>query len=156
MKRHFGVAASLFLAAVVAILARPVYAPSLAEMSNKADLVVLASPIEQRTLPDQVEMPGVRLGNNAPIPALKVETKFEIQAVLRGKVDDPKVLVLLHYREVNPAPDAGNALALVDFKAKSGKVYLMFLRLDADGRYSAFNGQTDPAISIREVVRATP
>jgi hypothetical protein len=127
-------------------------------MSSKADLVVLATPIDQRTLPDQVEMPGVRRGND-PIPALAIETKFEIQAVLRGDVGDSKTLTLLHYREANPPPKdqpVVNGQALVDFKAKSGKVYLMFLHRDADGRYSAFNGQTDPALSIKEVVPATP
>jgi hypothetical protein len=147
----------VLLLIATAIRARPVYAPSLAEMSGKADLVVLATPIDQRTLPDRVEMPGVRRGHD-PIPALAVETKFEILAVLRGD-GDAKTLTLLHYREANPPPKDQpvlNGQALVDFKAKSGRVYLMFLRRDGDGRYSAFNGQTDPAVSIKEVVPATP
>jgi hypothetical protein len=161
MRRHFLqiiLAACAVFAMTIVTSARYVYFPSYAEMSSKADLIVLATPIQQQTLPDKVDVPGVRRGND-PIPAIKVETKFEIQAVLHGDPEDQKSLTLLHYREAKPLPKGqpqGNPLDLVDFKAKSGKVYLMFLRRDADGRYSAFNGQTDPAHSIKEVIAARP
>jgi hypothetical protein len=138
------------------ILARPVYAPSLDVMTAKADLVVIATPTDQRALPDKVNLPGVMRGND-PIPAIEVETTFAIQAVLHGQPADPKTFVFVHYREANPPKDPEpNAPALVDFTAKSGKVYLMFLHRDADGRYSAFNGQTDPAWSIKQLDPATP
>jgi hypothetical protein len=122
-------------------------------------MVVLAEPIDQRKLPTQVNLPGILQGND-PIPAIQVETTFSITAVLHGDAAEQKTFVLLHYREANPTPPKGPVLmsgpALVDFKAKSGKQYLMFLHRDDDGRYSAYVGQTDPAISIREVVPPTP
>jgi hypothetical protein len=152
------VIATLVLVFCGTALARPVNFPDYPEMTAKADLVVLAMPIDQRVLPDKATVPGILRGND-PIPAVEVETTFEIQAVLHGKIDkDKKTLVLLHYRETNPPPKDQPQIsppALIDFKAKSGKLYLMFLHQDADGRYSAFNGQTDPAWSIRDVDPAT-
>src|SRR4051794_78910 len=94
---------SMVVAVAVVSWARPVYFPSYAEMSSKADLVVLATPVDQRGLPDRATVPGVTRGND-PIAAIQVETTFELQAVLRGEVAEQKTLTLLHYREANPLP----------------------------------------------------
>jgi hypothetical protein len=45
---------------------------------------------------------------------------------------------------------------LVSFNQEDKKRYLMFLQKEADGRYIAVCGQTDPAYSIKELVDNYP
>ncbi len=58
-------------------------------------------------------------------------------------------------REEKTEPSRG-APELVAFDPDEKKQYLLFLKRESDGRYSAVVGQTDPADAVREVRRAEP
>ncbi len=143
----------LAISGIVA-LARPVWIPGYKEMTEKSDLVVIATPVARKELPGRTVMPGVQR-DNKPIPAVQIETTFHIAVVLRGQVPaGQEQFTLLHLLDADPPPGGGaNALELVDFQPNSGNEYLLFLKRLGDGRYEAMNGQTDPAISVKRLVR---
>ena len=87
----------------------------------------------------------------ALVPAVGLETSFEIQTVLKGKWALNR-LVLYHLREARPPPQpiVGGPL-LVSFDPKKKLRYLMFLKLDQSGRFVSVSGQTDPGIAIKEL-----
>jgi hypothetical protein len=74
-----------------------------------------------------------------------VETSFKVLTVLKGE-RDIKQLVLHHFALAS-AP-ASRGPSLVSFKPEDKKQFLMFLQKEADGRYVAVSGQTDPDSSI--------
>jgi len=73
---------------------------------------------------------------------------------IKGVCPTPS-LVLHHYQEAKPTPSFGPP-GLVAFEPKDKKRYLLFLQPEADGRYVAVSGQTDPDDSIKPIADNYP
>ena len=123
------------------------------QMVDRADLIVIAKVAEVRDTGVTTTIPNIRRGTEG-IAAVEMEGTFEISAVLKGKHDGAK-LVLVYLRETKPETARG-AAELVGFEAGDKREYLLFLKREADGRYSAVVGQTDPAEAVKEINRPVP
>ena len=133
--------------------ARPVQVFDYEKMTAKANLVVIATPVEIKILEEKGDLPGVRW-NNQPIRVLGLETTFEVSVCFKGKLPLTKKprIVLHHYRLKNPKlAEVPNAVQLLNFKPGDRSQYLMFLKREKDGRYAPFNGQTDPIYSVEKL-----
>jgi hypothetical protein len=120
-------------------------------MVEKADLIVIATPVARKELKTPAAIPGVRRGND-PILGVIINTSFTIKAVFKGQLPDKKkTVVFYHYREADPPKVQVNGLSLIDFTPNDGSHYLMFLKKRSDGTYEAMNGQTDPAWCIEKL-----
>jgi hypothetical protein len=132
--------------------ARPVRNWSYKELTAEADAVIIATPTENQDAKDPTVFPNMQRtgadGKSAPVPAVGVETKFEVQAVLKGE-KELKTFVFYHLRHPT-AENLPNGPMLVTFEPKERKRYLMFLKREGD-RYVAITGQLDPAIAVREL-----
>ncbi|MGV3721600.1 MAG: hypothetical protein ACO1SX_11880 [Actinomycetota bacterium] len=129
--------------------ARPVAFRNYDQLTREADLVVIASPTATRDTPERRDLPGI----SPAIPVIGVETTFQVAAMLKGEVnlgptDKSKPLTLHHYRLPDNSVISPNGPSLVVFNPKDRKQFLMFLKREADGRFSALSGQTDPELSI--------
>jgi len=159
-----GVFISVFALAVCSLAhARPVRTYTFDELFDKSDLAVIATPTTKTA--DTGEMTfftGVATlhpdGHSTEIPAAGVQTAFKVIRVLKGS-QDLKQFTLHHYRNAEP-PDPSlppNAVAVgpgpltvwFDPSDKSARydrgAFLMFLVAEADGRYSPYGDNTDPA-----------
>jgi len=133
--------------------ARPVQVFDYDKMTAKADLVVIATPIAIKRLEEKTNLPGVRW-DNQPIRVLGLETTFKISVCFKDKLPATKKprIVLHHYRLENPKlAEVPNAVQLLQFKPGDRSQYLMFLKREKDGRYTPFNGQTDPIYSVEKL-----
>ena len=134
-------------------IARPVKRFDYDRMTAQADLVVIASHIAVKRLEEKTNLPHVRWGNQ-PICVLGLETTFEVSVCFKGKLQATKKprIVLYHYRLENPRlAEVPNAVHLLQLKPGDRSQYLMFLKREKDGRYTPFNGQTDPVYSIEKL-----
>lgn len=148
--------AFLTLVSVAAVgEARPVRAWTYQELVKESDLVVIATPISSRDLNGEVEVPNVMqrdaAGTLKPVMAVGVETKFEVQVVLKGEKQDLKDFVVYYLREPDKQPAAPNGPMFATFNLKQPTRYLLFLKRDADGRYVSTTGQTDSAIGVKDL-----
>ena len=141
------------------VLGRLVNAPGHKEMSEQADLIVIATPTGNADLPGPTTLPNIvsvdNTGRRHEIPATRVETTFHAVALLKGKLaDNSTSFKLLHLKLANPV-DAGGESApqLIDFNPTDRAQYLMFLKLRTDGSFEPYNGQTDPVYSIEKLSR---
>jgi hypothetical protein len=113
-------------------------------LNEHATLIVIATPTTVAVTTERTNLLG-------DISVKGVETSFEVLTVLKG---DNKFMpcILHHFALVDPkdvkAQNAG--LKLVSFEPKDRKIYLLFLQQEADGRYVAVSGQTDPFWSVTE------
>jgi hypothetical protein len=125
-------------------------------LNTNATLVVVATPTnvsetsEVAALPDIVTVHSD--GTKEPVMGSGVETTFQILTVLKGE-STTKTLVLHHYKEVKKEGELGDygGPQLVSFEPKDKKRYLMYLQKEADGRYVAVSGQTDPVDAIKQI-----
>jgi hypothetical protein len=126
--------------------------------TDKADLVVVATPTAVAETSEVVALPNIVTvyddGRKEAVMGKGVETSFEVLSVLKGE-PGPRTFVLHHFKRAKPETDFGDPM-LVAFKPEEKKRYLMFLKKEADGRYAAVCGQTDPAYSIKELVDNFP
>ena len=129
-----------------------------AAQTDQATLVVIATPTAVNETSELVPLPDIvtvhKDGTKTDIMARGVETQFEILTVLKGE-HTTKTIVLHHFKEAKPQVGMNDPM-LVAFKPEYKKRYLMFLQKEADGRYVAVCGQTDPAYSIKELVDNFP
>lgn len=118
-------------------------------LNDQATLVVIATPTKVTETTELAALPNIvtsHNGTNENIMGNGVETSFDVLTVLKGE-GSTKTFVLHHFKLANPgAPPAGPLL--VSFELKDKKRFLMFLQREADGRYVAVSGQTDPMLSI--------
>jgi hypothetical protein len=125
--------------------------------NDKATIVVIATPTKIVETSELAALPNIATvhpdGTQEAVMGKGVETSFKVLTVLKGE-RDIKQLVLHHYALAS-AP-ASRGPDLVSFKPEDKKRFLMFLQKEADGRYVAVCGQTDPAYSIREIVGSYP
>lgn len=121
------------------------------QLTEGADLVVIATPTETKDT-DKTVFPDIgsvdAAGNVSPVPAVGIETKFKVLAVLKGDKNQ-KDFVLYHLKEVNK-PGRGSA-ATVSFNPKEQRRYLLFLKHEADGRFVSLTGQVDPVYGIKDL-----
>jgi hypothetical protein len=123
------------------------------QIADKSDLIVMAKVVEVRDTGVQTTIPNIARGN-VPIAAVEMEATFDVSAVLKGTHEKP-TLVLVYLRQAKHEASRGEP-ELLGFEAGDKREYLLFLKREADGRYSAVVGQTDPADAVREVSRPTP
>ena len=118
-------------------------------LNDKATLIVVATPTKVAETSELVALPDIETvytnGTHEAVMGKGVETSFKVMTVLKGG-RDIKQLVLHHYALAS-APGVGDPL-LVSFKPEGKKQFLMFLQKEADGRYVAVSGQTDPQFSV--------
>ena len=126
--------------------------------TDKAALVVIATPTTVAETSELVALPNIVTvhndGTKEDIMAKGVETTFDVLTVMKGE-RTTKTLVLHHFKLAKPQVGFNDPM-LVSFKPEDKKRYLMFLQKEADGRYIAVCGQTDPAYSIKELVDNYP
>jgi hypothetical protein len=129
--------------------ARPVAYWPYDKLTKEADMVIIATPVAVRDTGQKTAFPGIRR-DNRPVPAISIETTFSVLAVLKG-MEATKRIVLYHLRE-EPQPEISvNGPGVVSFDPKGKRRYLLFLRLESDGRFSAITGQTDPDGSVKDL-----
>jgi hypothetical protein len=118
--------------------ARIIESLSYPDLFDKADLVVIAKVISTQDTTERAQIIGL------PGQFVGLSTEFEIRVVMKGD-KNMKECVLHHYRLLNPKQriKAGPMLACFDPKQRTR--FLLFLRREADGRYSPVSGQVDPA-----------
>ncbi len=107
------------------------------QLSDKADLVVIAKPLATKDTPEATNP----LSYGYPLAGLS--TEFEISLVVKGD-KDMKKLVLHHYRLKEQDIPTVNGPSLVSFDPKQGSSFLLYLRREADGRFAPVSGQYDP------------
>ena len=123
-------------------------------LNDKATFVAIATPIKVTTTTERVALPNIRAGTNE-IFGTGIETSFEVLTVLKGD-RSVRTVVLHHYKLADTIEYSGAGPGLVSFDPKEGKVYLIFLQQEADGRYVAASGQTDPFWSVMEFTGQLP
>ena len=113
------------------------------DLYEQADLVIIAKPVSTQATTEKTTLPNI-----APdIHVVGLSTEVEISVVMKGDKNLKKA-TLHHYRLAdpdNPYVLPGVDPALVTFDPKQKTQFLMFLRLEKDGRYAPVSGQTDPA-----------
>jgi hypothetical protein len=155
MKIYFAVFLSLCF--VLESPARLLQVLNYDQQNDKATLVVIATPTAVAGTSELAALPNIETvyqdGRKEPVMGKGVETSFNVLTVLKGE-RSTKTFVLHHFALAgSPASRGPN---LVSFAPKDQKRFLMFLQKEADGRYVAVCGQTDPEFSIRELVGSYP
>ena len=131
-------------------------------MSERADLVVIATPTANSDLPGTTTVPNLvstsKDGTQRAIPATRVQTSFRPRAVLKGKLSNASGSIeVIHLKLVDPADGkARGAAQLIEFKPTDRAQYLMFLKANDDGTYEPCSGQVDPVYSIEKLQQMAP
>jgi hypothetical protein len=127
-------------------------------LNDKATLVVIATPTKVTATSELSALPNIvsvqNAGTNENVMGEGVETSFEVLTVLKGE-RSTKTLVLHHFMLAKPGVSF-NGPGLASFEPKDNKRFLMFLQREADGRYVAVSGQTDPQDAIKEIMERFP
>jgi hypothetical protein len=119
------------------------------ELFDKSDLIVIAHPASKTSdTRERTYFSGVAQmessGRQSRVPAIGVETTFDIIKILKGHADG-KQFVLHHFRE--PSLESLNGPITVSFDPSDPKRdgdVLLFLVREKDGRFAPYGGQTDP------------
>ena len=121
--------------------ARILYNWNYKSLYEQADLVIIGKPISSKDTAEKATLPNI-----APdVHVTGLSTEVEISVVMKGDKSLKKA-VLHHYRLSDPNACPNNGPVLVSFDPNQQTQFLMFLRLEKDGRYSPVSGQTDPAL----------
>lgn len=132
-----------------ATFARPVAYWPYDKLTKEADLIVIATPSKTEETGKKMDLPGIAR-DNKPVPGLGINTIFSVIAVLKGK-QSLRDFVLFHLREVEHQEISVNGPGLVSFDPNEKKRYLLFLKQEADGRFTSLCGQTDPAGAVKDL-----
>ena len=150
MKTYLTLLMSLFF--VFESQARLMQAWSYDMLNDKATLIVVAIPTKVVETSELAALPNIETvytnGTHEAVMGKGVETSFKVLTVLKGE-RDIKQLVLHHFALASTPASRGSEL--VSFKPEDKKQVLMFLQIEADGRYVAVSGQTDPLLSIVDI-----
>jgi hypothetical protein len=76
---------------------------------------------------------------------IAVSTEFETRVIMKGDKATNR-FVLHHYRLAKGDGPVVNGPNFVAFNSASHQCYLLFLKKEADGRYTPVTGQRDPAL----------
>jgi len=136
-------AAAYVLLLPLAVQGRIVRFHSYQERTDKADLVVIAKPLETRKTGAKRVFDGIHV--------FEALTEFELRVVFKGD-NQLRKIVLRHF--ILPS---GQTLIsppmLPAFDEKNPKSFVLFLKKDADGKYTPVFGQEDPmGIAIVELL----
>ena len=127
-------------------------------LNDQATLVVVATPTKVEETSESAALPNIATvhgdGSKEPVIGKGVETTFDVLTVFKGE-RSTKSFVLHHFKLAEPGLMI-NGPEMVAFEPKGKKRYLMFLKKEADGRYVAVSGQTDPQDAIKEIVQGYP
>lgn len=118
---------------------------------RESDLVVIAHPVTRTANTKEkafVDDFGYVQGKEERLPAIGVETTFEILMVMKGE-SSGKQLVLHHYREQpqpplppgTPVMPGGGPVTVFIKNPKTSGDFLLFLTKENDGRYAPTGGQ---------------
>lgn len=144
------IAVLLFFAATPAD-ARIVQTIRYQELFERSDLIVIARPMtktsdtNERTYFANDIVRIDRSGKQSRVPAVGVETDFQVIYVLKGSRTLER-FTLHHFREANAEPVERDGPALVSFDPSDPsrrREILLFLVRESDGRYAPYGGQTD-------------
>ena len=137
------VATCLILSNALSVSARPVRIWYPNELWEKADLVVMATADNSQ---DEYKVENSRADTWVP-----VLTKFNVEAVLKGKMEKKSVLdkvsvTVRHYRYHDKTSEITviDGPAFVEFNPEAKNQYLIFLAGKPDGTYEPLTGQYDP------------
>jgi hypothetical protein len=129
--------------------ARPIQGGTYDMLNDKATLIVIATPTKVVETSELAALPNITAvytnGTHEAVMGKGVETSFKVLTVLKGE-REIKQLVLHHFTLA--AAPANSGPLFVSFNPEDKKQFLMFLQKEADGRYVAVTGQTDPQVSI--------
>jgi len=113
-----------------------------AELMDKSDLVVIATPIGTRDLEETSSLG--RIGG----PFRGVETLFKVLDARKGKPPNDRI-ILHHYRIENWSPP--NGPMLINFTPNRTNPLILYLIGDGTNRYAPTAGQIDPGLSIKPI-----
>ena len=116
-----------------------------AELFEKSQLVVVATPIRSTETKGHLGHPEFQ-----EQPVIGVETKLAVTAVLKG-TSTIKTVVLYHFRADRIT--LPNAPTFISFNPNRKQAFRLFLVRQREGRYVPAAGQTDPALSVQEVTK---
>lgn len=126
--------------------ARPVQNWSDKDLTDHADLVVVAAPASSQ------DEPADR--SNAKSDSwVGVNTKFQVAAVLKGELKEGEV-TLLHHRYFGGDKTAVEIIdgpGFVKFDPAAGQKYMLYLKRLEDGRFEPVSGQYDPHFSVKVI-----
>ena len=139
---RFGLAVTAVVAVASLCEARPAAFWTYEKLTEAADLVVIATPTETSDK-EKTVLPFTK------IPAVGIETKFQVLVVLKGD-KKRKELVLYHLRQARPE-NIPNGPQLIALDVKGRRRYLLFLKREADGRFVSATGQMDAAVGVKDL-----
>jgi hypothetical protein len=133
--------------------ARPVLQLSYADMTDKADLVVIATPQSTQVLEERVNLFNTDMTGVETVFSNIVVLKESNAKSLKAEQAEPTAptLVLHHYRLTDDTKPIVNGPGLVSFDPQAKHQYLMFLKKTEDGRFEPVSGQLDPYFSIEQL-----
>jgi hypothetical protein len=131
----------LILTTVLLAQARLMRTWSYQQLYDQADLVAIARPTSSQETAEKATLPNI----SPDVHVVGLSTEFELSVVMKGEKSLKKV-TLHHYRLPDPKQFLDNGPNLASFNSKEHTRYLLFLHLEADGRYSPVSGQTDPTL----------
>lgn len=148
------------IASSVAAPARGVEDWSYQRLFQQSDLIVIAYPVTSEPTADRTK------DNPWKVELRGVNTRFRVEYVLKGKPDLLNVTVL-HYTSDMAIADGPTLVSFrtngLSYTIKTDKgttaavseggpsTYLLFLRQRGDGRFEPVSGQTDAALSVRQI-----
>jgi hypothetical protein len=139
MKKVF--ASFLILTTALLAQARLMRSWSYQELYDQADVVGIAKPVSTQETAEKATLPNI----SPDVHVVGLSTEFELSVVMKGDKSLKKA-TLHHYRLPDPKQLLDNGPNLASFDPKEHTRYLLFLHLEADGRYSPVSGQTDPTL----------
>jgi len=117
------------------------YAWTFDELRSKSDLIVIA----ERSATHDTGVKATLTEYQPPFPVVELNTSFRALTVLKGALHQPTV-VLRHCRTDadHLSQSVVNGPHALNFTDEQTTVYLLFLKREADGRYSPTSGQVVP------------
>jgi hypothetical protein len=113
------------------------------EMFDRADLVIVATPISTKDTDERTTLQDLR----PPVGVVAILTEFKTLLVMKG-AKDIQTFQLHHYRleseELRETLEDGPDL--VRIRIEDHSTFLLFLTKESNGRYAPVTGQTDPAL----------
>jgi len=111
---------------------------------DESDLVIIGTPLETVATEERSTKVGY-----LRLPAVGIETSVLVGLVLKGKIEGEKIT--LHHYKPHADEEIDRSMLYYPFLAfplKAKEPYIMFLKRQAEGKYSPTSGQTDSCFSV--------
>jgi hypothetical protein len=112
----------------------------------QSDLIVIARPVSVKETDEKTSV----FWPWPQIPVVGVETTFEVLSVLKGS-GALKQFVFHHFRRIEKPHRELDSPQLVSFDPNTNESFLLFLKVESEGRYASAAGQVDPAAGIHHL-----